>query len=320
MSPDAPISTLRLALRLANGFALSLLQIHRGGRDFTDALIVAALLQSNAAAVSGNPELQRRYACFADPVPNNLRRPISVNAIACSLGLPFETVRRRVKRLVADGCCEATAQGVRLADRLLASEAHRRALDQAYETVQGLYLRLQRANCLPLMGLPPYAEPFALGGEPPVRIVWRASAEYLLRLMEMMIPHLSSLTQGFIVLEVVRANTHGLSDSMRGEDSVAPEAFVPDSYRRPVRASEVAARLGLPHETVRRNILSAIEDGRIQRVQDGFIVPAAVLARPNVLAAWGSNFRDLSRMFGELAETGVLARWEAERAAAESAA
>src|SRR5262249_1665102 len=135
------------------------------------------------------------------------------------------------------------------------------------------------------------------------------AAEYLLRLMEVTLPHLPSLTQAFVVMEVVRANTQELSDAVRGDDAVGPEAMVPDRYRRPVRASEVAAGLGLPHETVRRNLISAMEDGRVQRVSGGFIVPAAVLAGPNVLAAWTVNFRNLGRMFGELAETGVLARW-----------
>jgi hypothetical protein len=41
-------------------------------------------------------------------------------------------------------------------------------------------------------------------------------------------------------------------------------------------------------------------------------VPASVLARQNVLNAWGANFRDLSRMFVELSDTGVLALWDGE--------
>jgi hypothetical protein len=96
--------------------------------------------------------------------------------------------------------------------------------------------------------------------------------------------------------------------------------MVPDEFRRPVRASELAARLGLPHETVRRNLAEEIDAGRCLRVSGGFIVPAEVLTRAHVVAATGANFRNLGRMFGELAETGVLARWNAEAAADESAA
>ena len=53
--------------------------------------------------------------------------------------------------------------------------------------------------------------------------------------------------------------------------------------------------------------------------QRGLSLPAEVLARPNVVAASGANFRDLSRMFADLSELGVLALWDAELAAGRSA-
>ncbi len=318
MSPEAPITTLRFALRAANGFALDLLKLYRGERDFTDALILAALIQSGSAAVSVDRDLQRRYAVCATPMPDELRRAISINAIANSLSLPFETVRRRIRRLVDEGVCESTAHGVRFAAPLVAADLHHAMLEGAYEATRSLHLRLLRGGCLPLMDLPPSAAPFA-GEAPPVRIVWRTAADYLLRMMEHLLPNFPGPTQAFIIMEVARANTQGLSDAVRGEDGLDPEALVADTYRRPVRASEVAAQLGLPHETVRRNLAPLVDDGRLQRMRDGFIVPATVLARPNVAAAQVANFRNLSRMFAELAEFGVLARWEAELAA-ESAA
>jgi DNA-binding Lrp family transcriptional regulator len=305
------MSTVRVAFRAGNAFILDLLKAHRGGRDFTDALILAALVQSGAATLTGQPELQRRYATFAEPPPEALRRAISVNAVAASLGLPFETVRRRMKNLVAAGICEATGQGVRLHQSSLACAEHRLALDAAYVATRGLYRRLTWAGCAPLMDLPPLAQPLP-GPEPPSRIAWRASADYLLRMMEHLLPRFENLVRAFVVLEVVRANVAGLPDAVRGEDSAEVSAFVPDGYRRPVRASEIAASLGLPAETTRRNLAEAVEEGRCRRVGPGFIVPAEVLAREAVLSAAAANFRNLSRMFAELAEAGVLARWEAE--------
>jgi hypothetical protein len=312
MSPEPSISTLRVALRAGNCFILDLLNLHRGKRDFTDALILATLVQSNSAAVAGDADLQRRYATLDSPIPQPVRRAISVNAVAASLGLPFETVRRRTKKLIDAGFCEATGQGVRVSDASMRSTAHREALDACYLLVRQLHQRLRHAGCLASMDLPPQAEPFP-GPAPPVRIVWRAGADYFLRMMEVLLPHFPNLIRPFVVLEVVRANTAGFSDAMRGEDGLDPEAFMPDDHRRPVRASDVAISLGLPHETVRRHLLvEEAEGGRCVRVRGGFIVPAAVLARSNVLAGWTANFRYLSRMFAELAETGVLARWEAE--------
>lgn len=320
MIPDAPISTLRLALRAANAFIVEMLTVCRGERDFTDALILATLVQCNSAPLAGDVVLQRRYGAFDSPPPESVRRPISVNAISASLGLPFETVRRRTKRLVAEGLCEVLPEGIRLRRELLTSGRSRRMLDEVYLLVRSLYQRLSRAGCLELMGLPAQGGPPWTEEAPPVRIVWCAASDYTLRMMEHLLPNFDSLSRAFIVLAVVRANTDGLSDALRGGDAAEVEAMVPDSYRRPARASDVAVLLGLPHETVRRHLMALVEDGRCVRVRDGVIVPASVLARPNVLSAWESNFRDLSRMFLELSETGVLALWEGEREAGQSAA
>jgi hypothetical protein len=320
MIPEASISILRLALRMSNGFVLDLLKLHRGERDFADALILATFVQCNSAPVAGRPDLQQRYAGFATPVPEAMGRTISINAVAASLGMPFETVRRRTKTLIGEGLCEATANGVRLADAYACSPQQHAALSAAYALTRGLYLRLVRASCVQPMELPPLADPCGDADEPPVRIVWRTAADFLLRAMELLLPRFTSLTRVFVVLAVSRANTEHLPDTLHGEEGVDARAMVPDEFRRPVRASEVAARLGLPHETVRRNLAEETAVGRCRRVSGGFIVPAEVLAQPYVLAASGANYRNLTRMFGELAETGVLARWNAEAAADESAA
>lgn len=320
MADPTPITTLRFALRAANNFIIDGLTAYRTRGDFTDALILATLVQCNSAPVSTDPVLQRRYATFEAIAPDDLRRPISVNAIATSLGLPFETVRRRVKRLIANGACEVVPDGVRLVGETLNSPHHRAALERTYAMVRSLYVRLKVNGCVELMTLPPPTGPGWSGASPPVRIVWRAASDYLLRMMEHLLPNTHSLSRAFISLAVFRLNTENLPDAMRGGEGLAPEDFVPDSYRRPAKASEVAAVLGLPHETVRRHLAALVEEERCTRVRDGFIVPAEVLARQNVFNASAANFRHLGRMFAELSELGVLARWDDELAAESTAA
>lgn len=320
MDDSTPISTLRFVLRAANNFVIDGLRVYRSRGDFADALILATLVQSNSAPVAADPALQRRYATFEAAAPDHLRRPISINAIASSLSLPFETVRRRIKRMVADGAAEVVPEGIRLVGKNLHSPHHRAALDDTYALVRALYERLKANGCLELMKLPPPSGPGWSPEAPPVRIVWRAASDYLLRMMEHLLPNFPSLSRAFIVLAVFRVNTVAVPDAVRGSEGLSPEDFVPDSYRRPARASEVAALLGLPHETVRRHLAALAEEERCVRVRDGFIVPAAALANPNVAAAWGANFRHLSRMFAELSELGVLALWDEKPAAASSAA
>jgi len=319
MSAGAPISTLRLTLRVASAFIVDMLIVCRQDRDFTDALIMTTLAQSNVAPLAADPERQLRHATFDAPPPECALRAISINAIATSLGLPFETVRRRAKRLIAEGVCETRPGGICLRHETLRSPAQRRMVDQAYDKVRALYRRLKRAGCLELMDLPPPGRAVCSASAPPVRIVWRAAVDYTLRMMEHLLPNVPSLSQGFVTLAVFRTNTDGLPDGVRGGEGAAVEDFVPDSFRKPARASDVAALLGLPHETARRQIAALVEDGRCLRVGNGVIVPAAVLAGPNVQIAWGPNFRYLARMFGELAELGVLALWDAEQEAQNAA-
>ena len=305
-----PITVLRFALRASNSYLVDLLAGFRGERDFTDALILAALMQGNTAPLAGDLELQRRYGVFACPPPLSIRRPISMSALAASLGVPFETVRRRMKRLVGAGVCEIAHDGLRFTDARLLSPEHLRVLEATYARTRNFYQRLRRAGCLDLFSLPP--GPRWAADEPPLRIVYRTSNIYFLRMMEHLLPRFANLSQAFIVLAVVRVNTAAFPDTLRGGEGLEPEHFVPDSYRKPARASEVAALLGVPAETARRNLAALVAGGFCQRLKDGYIVPAAVLARPNVLVAWDANLRDLSRLFGDLAETGVLALWEAE--------
>ena len=246
MSHDIPITRLRLALRIANSFLIEHLMAARGERDFADALILAALVQSNSGALAGDSTLQHRYGAFEAPPPADIRRPISMSALAASLGLPFETVRRRLKRLAAAGVCEIGPEGVRYADAMLGSAEHRRVLETIYAQTRSFYLRLRLTGYLDIFA-PPKAPPWR-GESPPMRIVYRAASDYFLRMMEHLLPRFTNLSRAFIVLAVVRINTAAFPDTLRGAEGLDPEAFVADSYRRPARASEVSALLGLPGE------------------------------------------------------------------------
>ena len=318
MNHDISITRLRLALRIANSFLIEHLMALRGERDFTDALILAALVQSNSAPLAGDMALQQRYGAFEAPPPASIRRPISMSALAASLGLPFETVRRRLKRLAEAGVCEICPDGIRYADAMLTSSEHRLTLEAIYAQTRNFYLRLGRTGYLDLLA--PSKKLAGPGGSPPLRVVYRAANDYFLRMMEHLLPRFSNLSQAFIVLAVVRVNTAAFPDTLLGGESLNPEAFVADSYRRPARTSEISALLGLPGETVRRNLVALVEDGRCQKIPRGYIVPATVLARPNVMIAWDANLRDLARLFGELGDNGVLALWDAEEADRPSAA
>src|ERR1041384_4981597 len=112
MAREAPHNSMRVAGRLANAFALDLVKLGGFGRDVIDALLLAAISQANVAQITRSPELQRQYATLDAAPPDELRRPVSINAIAGSLRIPFETARRRIAALKDLGVIKVTAHGV----------------------------------------------------------------------------------------------------------------------------------------------------------------------------------------------------------------
>lgn len=313
MPVEAQRSAMRISTRLANGFVLDLFKRASFGMDVQDTVLIAAITQANLSHLSRDPELQRRYASLSTPMDDALRRPISVNAIAASLRMPFETVRRRVARMAEFGAVEISARGVTVPSGPLGSAAYDMAARANYELVHALYERLT-ASGLDL----PHATTVFGGGfssdDPPIRLVARISADYALRLVEPIATHLGDLVAGMLLMDVIQANTEHfpldpLSDAAL---ELGPEGFPADHLRRPVRTVELGRRLGLPPETVRRKMLRLVARDRCVPGPKGYIVPGRVLAGEPLWSITQDNRAQLLRLFATLADYGVLDLWRTE--------
>jgi hypothetical protein len=164
-------------LRIASGPLFDQTRFVRWGLDYLDALIMMAVTQANVAPIIADPALQRRYATYAAIPPDDLRRPISIHATAHSLGLPYETVRRRVTRLALLGVYQIGADGVLVPGSHLRRLSHQRALEEVYARLRQVYVRLRAAGLL--------AELPSTTGEPdappPLRLAARIAGGCLLR-------------------------------------------------------------------------------------------------------------------------------------------
>jgi DNA-binding transcriptional ArsR family regulator len=297
---------MRIAGRLANAFALELVKMGGHRREVVDALLRAAILHSNLTYLDRDEAFQRRYATAdADP-PNEVRRPATMNAIATSLKLPFETVRRRVNHLVELGvCAHAPSGGVIVPSAMTSSAYYLQNLDLQYQALQGLYRRLRAIG---LLDAPPPVEPWR--GEPPVRLAGRLVVEFVLRFVEDPLGHVGDPVTTLTGLEIILANTEGWADTEAGGEGGEAESFVPDERRTPVSVADLGARLGVPAETIRRHVRRLVEAGLARRMADGYIVPAEALAQPVVMGFAARNLMNLHRLFAGLGEFGVLAAWE----------
>jgi len=281
-------------MQVTVGFLLDQVRDARQPLDLLDALITVTVTQANVETVMRDLDLQRAYATYSSPPPDDLRRPISINAVAQSLQLPFETVRRRIARLALFGAYRSTRDGVYVPELLLKAPGHRKALHAAHDRLRALYGRLLAMGELTeIDDSGPRWE-----GDPPLRAVGRISSEYLLRFVEPVTAELGDAVNATIWLEILRSNT-----------DAAVGVGWQDVERRPVSVSQLARRVGLPVQTVRRRVEALVSAGACERVGRGLLIPADTLRRSEFVAIADKNRANLERMFANLGRLGVLAAW-----------
>lgn len=222
----------RIAGRLANEFLLGIIKIGGFGREVIDGLLMIAISQANIALINRSTELQLAYATLDMAPPDDLRRPASMNAIATSLHIPFETARRRIRSLGEMGILQITPRGVILPQGPVQSPFYRMVATGQYEMVRTLYHRLCDIGAVP--DLPRVSSTFD-PDNPPIRLVIRLASDYSLRLAEPVTRHIGDVVSGVILMDIIQANTEQMGDHLGGSDAAGAEGFVSDALRRPIR-------------------------------------------------------------------------------------
>lgn len=310
MADQPSLTTIRVAARIANGFALDLVRLGGFGRDVIDGLLLAAIGAANVSPITRDPVLQLKYATLDNPPPDELRRPVSINAVASSLRLPFETTRRRIKKLEELGVVQSTPKGMVIGAVPVNSPFYRMAFTAHYQLIRNLYGRLWRLGML--RDLPHRQEVLFDPEDPPIRLVTRLSRDYILRIVDPLTEHLGDLLTGVILMAVIRANTEHLPDSEGGTDAEGESGLVADEERRPVRAATISQQLGVSHETIRRHLKTLVDDDRCVIIGNGYVVPARILVRPAYKRYMLDNQIHMQRLFNALADAGVTTAWDAE--------
>ena len=100
--------------RITNAYIVTVIEaiLRFSPFDPVDSIILALINAKNVSTVAQSPDLSRRYADWAHPIPDAVRQPISRRAVAASLNLPVETVRRRIDRLIKLGVLVEVEGGV----------------------------------------------------------------------------------------------------------------------------------------------------------------------------------------------------------------
>jgi hypothetical protein len=281
----------------ANGFVLDLLRIVRGPRDVLDGVILLCLAEANWTRRPGGA----LGPGTSDPLPS------SIGALANSLGMPFETVRRRTTHLCEEGLCEHTARGLLIAENSAFSPLRPEALRAVADRLHDLYRDLRRCGAFTHLQAGHAAA--APNGDSE-RVLFHLASAYFLRMLETLRPHVRSILDGAVMLAVYEHNSAPLAAELLAPQPDAPVTWPgPDRLRRPARAADVATRLGLPYETIRRHAKMLVQSGALIQQRRGLVVPRSALVHPATQQAMTYSHATLVRTFETCARLGIIATW-----------
>lgn len=289
-----------LVARASLAYVRDNVQISCAGADLLTTLLFTAILDANMAPVNRDPELRLAYGDLEDSCPDELRRPVTINAMAASLRLPFETVRRRVHELIDAGDCVATAHGVYVPRSAVTSPAYKAIQVARYERVRAFHRTLRDVGELAADDPPGSATRELL-----VRAVNRVISEYMLRACGDLIALTHDMLGSVILMEVALDNSAELPP-----DRLSIWAEAPAALARPVRGSVLSARLGLSAETLRRHAIGLEATGFLRRTPTGMVAVCPASTRPRLAHLIEANVVNLHRLFARLRELGVTAGWE----------
>lgn len=117
-----------------------------GGGDMLRGVIFLAIVDANVRGLRPEDPPSQTYSEAGDKVPDTLRRPISVHALAIELDLPYETTRRHVNRLMVDQLCVRADTGVVVPAEVLAREDITAALKMNFEHLRQLFVDLRNGG------------------------------------------------------------------------------------------------------------------------------------------------------------------------------
>jgi Mn-dependent DtxR family transcriptional regulator len=303
--PGPDPERLALAWRIAPlsiDFILDIRSISRRDRDLIDSLLFATIIASNVAPLTQDAGLQLAYADLASPAPAEMRRPVSVNAVAQSMRIPFETARRRIRRMEKAGLLEVATRGVTVPQSVLQRPDFVEGILQRHDRIGHFYRELRSAGALTAV--------VAVGGAgdpPPVLITNRLTWEYVLRMADEMIAMTGDPLSSLILMRIVQHNIRGL-----GPDELAAWARNPTALGLPARTSNFAAELGLSAETARRYVMSLEAAGFLHRSTRGAVAVTPPALTPVLERMALDNLANVQRTFARLGQLGALAGFDDE--------
>ena len=292
--PEARRGLQRLVFRCASDFLLDELGLLTGRHDGD---VIRAVTWLALVQASGDPG-----------------RGVSVRALARSLSLPFETVRRKVRDLEAAGLCHVAPDG-----RPLAAPLHETAARaEAARVCDGFNLLLGNLTALGVTPavfhggpLPPPAADQAKAQLAAHRLIHN----YFLRTLEAGVGPHGTMFNALVFVAAMSANAERITyDPTLARRYASADTPPPDSLRRAAKPREIAERLNLPYEVVRRRLVEFLERGWVVRSGSGYLCAVERMQDPALLAGAYLIVQRLGQLVQAVAQTGLALETRADAA------
>lgn len=284
---------------LSKDLLLDLALLARRDLDPVDNLIRLCVSQANVRWVGARADTQRQYACVERNPADDDRTPIRAAAVARTLGLPFETVRRRTARLCEVGDLRTTPRGLVVPASDFDAGTHLEVLALVETALRRAFEGLDRGGFFEPEDLPSLE---VLPPTRPLRAAGRLAGDFYLRMLTPLRACAGDPVDAVMLLCLLRRWSPG------------PEAAL-TIRERSIRAADISHMLWMSPETARRRLQRMVADGLCQRSPWGYLVSslfvedtlAPRLAKPAAVS--------LRRLFWQLATLGLVTEWKARAAA-----
>ena len=279
-SEPEPPANVRAILRIGADFFLRCIDAmaRQSNGDLLLALVYTAMWTANVKHIT-NSAANITYGGFDQIAPDAARAPVSAMALANSLRIPYETVRRHVQLLLKLRLCVRIGhKGYIVPAEVLLRRGNRDAIAENLPSLLRFLRDLRRAdfNFEPYRRVLPNTVPLPATGEPAanIRAILRVSAELIMRGVDTL-GRLrgDNLLDGLVFTAIWTANVQHITNSPENLKYGGLRDLPPDELRRPVTVHALASALRIPYETVRRTANKLVREGIAIRIGNkGLIV------------------------------------------------
>ena len=200
--------------------------------------------------------------------PDEDRRPVSIQAIAAAMRMPYATAHRHISTLIAQGyCVRLERRGVVVPTTVLRSPPIQASYNGVHERFVRMVATMAKLGLvLPLAG--------DAGKTPTAQAIRRIEIDFLLSILEI---GLLSVNWDVVQLTLL-AGVFALNgrDITYDPELTWQYAYVdtppPRALFRPVSVRRLSEEVSIPYETARQCVKRMLARGQIERVPGGLII------------------------------------------------